>query len=55
MPRYEFFCNACEQSFSKMPIAEEYEEGRTVCPNCGSDDVEQRSKAFYPINYKESA
>ncbi len=55
MPRYEFFCNACEQSFSKVPIAEEYEESCIVCPNCGSEDVEQRSTAFYPINYKESA
>jgi len=33
MPRYEFFCNACEQSFSKLPIAEEYAEDRVVCPN----------------------
>jgi putative FmdB family regulatory protein len=55
MPRYEFFCHACEQSFSKMPIAEEYEEGRIVCPNCGSEEVEQRSSAFYRINQKESA
>jgi putative FmdB family regulatory protein len=55
MPRYELFCNACKQSFSKMPIAEEYEEGRTVCPNCRSDDVEQQSTALYKINYKESA
>jgi putative FmdB family regulatory protein len=55
MSRYEFFCNACQKPFSKMPIAEEYEEGRTICPNCGSEDVEQRPTAFYPINYRESA
>ena len=32
-----------------------YEEGGTVCPNCGSEDIEERPTAFYPINYKESA
>ncbi len=55
MPRYEFFCNACEQSFAKMPIAEEYEEGRAICPNCGSDDVEERETAFFQIKQKEIA
>lgn len=48
-------CNACQQSFSKIPIAGEYEEGRTVCPNFGGEEVEQRPTAFYPINRKESA
>jgi putative FmdB family regulatory protein len=55
MLRYEFFCNACEQSFSKTLTADEYEEGGTVCPVCGSEDVEQRLTAFYPINSKETA
>ncbi len=55
MARYEFFCNACEQSFVRMPIVEEYQEGSVVCPHCGSENVEQRPTAFYPINYKESA
>ncbi len=52
---HEFFCNACQQAFSKTLIAAEYEEGSTVCPNCGSEDIEERPMAFYPINYKESA
>ncbi len=55
MPRYEFFWRTCEQSSAKMPIAQEYEEGRAICPNFGSDDVEERRKALYPINYKETA
>ncbi len=55
MPRYEFFCNACQQPFSRRLSAEEYDEGGTICPNCLSEDVEQRLTAFYPINYKESA
>jgi putative FmdB family regulatory protein len=55
MPRYEFFCNACEQPFSKTLTREEYEEGGAVCPECGSEDVEQRPTAFYPLNQRESA
>jgi rRNA maturation endonuclease Nob1 len=49
------FCNACEQRFSRILTTEEFEESGTVCPECGSEDVEQRPTAFYPINYKESA
>ncbi len=41
MPRYEFFCNSCQQPFAKMLTPEEYEEGAVVCPNCGSEDVEE--------------
>jgi hypothetical protein len=55
MPRYEFFCNACEQLFFKTLTPGEYEEGGIVCPEYGSEEVEQRPTAFYPINHKESA
>ena len=55
MPAYEFFCHACAQPFSKTLTPDEYEEGGTVCPVCGSEDVEQRSTAFYPTNRKETA
>ncbi len=55
MPWYEFFCTSCQQPFSKTLTAEEYQEGGAVCPHCGSEEVEQRPRAFYPINYKESA
>jgi len=52
---HEFFCNACQRAFSKTLIAAEYEEGGTLCPNCGSEDIEERPTAFYPINYKGSS
>jgi putative FmdB family regulatory protein len=41
MPRYEFFCHACKQLFSKTLSPAEYEEGDVVCPYCGSEEVEQ--------------
>ncbi len=47
MPRYEFFCNACEQLFFKMLTRGEYEEGGITCPECGSDNVEQHPTDFY--------
>ncbi len=55
MRRYEFFWNTCEQSFFKTLTAGEFDEGNTVCPECGSEDIEQRPTAFYPINQRETA
>ena len=55
MPHYEFFCHACKQLFQKTLSPAEYEEGDVVCPHCGSEEVEQRVSAFYPVSWKESA
>jgi putative FmdB family regulatory protein len=42
MPEYDFLCHSCDKFFSKTLTLAEYEEGEIICPNCGSDDVEQR-------------
>jgi len=42
MPDCEFFCHTCSRPFSKALTPTEYKEGNVVCPNCGSEDVEQR-------------
>jgi putative FmdB family regulatory protein len=55
MPRDEYLCHACKQLFSKTLSPAEYEEGDVVCPHCGSEEVEQRTSAFYPVSSKESA
>jgi putative FmdB family regulatory protein len=55
MPTYEFFCHACSKHFSKTLTLAEYEEGEVVCPDCGSDDVEQRLSSFYAVTSKKSA
>ena len=52
MPDYEFFCHTCNRPFSKALTPTEYKEGNVICPNCGSEDVEQRW--FYPITVKKS-
>jgi putative FmdB family regulatory protein len=55
MPHYEFFCHACKQTFSKVLTPDEYAEGSIGCPHCGSEEVERRVSAFYPISSKGSA
>jgi putative FmdB family regulatory protein len=55
MPHYEFFCHACKKSFSKTLTPAEYEEGVVGCPYCGSEEVEERASAFYPISSRETA
>jgi putative FmdB family regulatory protein len=55
MRTYEFFCHGCAKPFSKTLTLKEYEEGTVVCPDCGSDDVEQRLSSFYAVTSKKSA
>ncbi len=45
MPIYGFFCNTCEQPFSRNLTIEEFEEGPVACPHCGSEDIEQQEAA----------
>jgi putative FmdB family regulatory protein len=53
---YEFFCHACEKTFTKILRLAEYEEGKVVCPHCGSNkEVEQSWSAFYAISPKKTA
>jgi putative FmdB family regulatory protein len=55
MPHYEFFCVFCKKSFSKMLMIAEHATESTICPNCGSREVEQRWSAFTVITPKKSA
>ena len=55
MLRSEYLCRSCKIPFSKLVDFSEYDEGKVVCPHCGSDDVQMWIGAFYPISSKESA
>ena len=55
MPQYEFFCNACKRTFSKVLTLVDYEEGEARCPHCGSKEVEQRWSVFTASTLKKSA
>jgi len=54
MPDYQYFCHACQKTFSKVMTLAEHEEGEVLCPHCGSDNVEQSWSVFYPITPKKS-
>jgi putative FmdB family regulatory protein len=54
MPHYEFFCNACQKTFSILTIAV-HDAEKNACPHCGSHEVEQRWSAFSVVTSKKSA
>ncbi len=54
MPHYDFFCHACRSPFSKALTPAEYEEGKVVCPHCGSEEVEQHVSAFCQSQQKRA-
>ena len=55
MPHYEFLCNACKKTFSKVLTIAEHETEGTACPHCGSHEVEQRWSAFSAVTSRKSA
>jgi putative FmdB family regulatory protein len=55
MPHYEFFCRDCQKSFDKILPLADYEEGKILCPLCGSQRVEQRWSAFSALTPKTNA
>ncbi len=54
MPQYEYICETCQKTFSKVMTLAEYEKGGVACPHCQSDKVEQRWAAFYAVTGKKS-
>ncbi len=54
MPTYEYFCERCEKQFEKILTMHEHDEGKIVCPQCGSDKVHQIAAAFTAVTSKKS-
>ena len=55
MPNYEFFCNACKKTFSKILTIAEHDTEKISCPHCGSQEVEQSWSAFSAVTSRKSA
>jgi putative FmdB family regulatory protein len=55
MPNYEVVCSACKKTFSKILTIAEHDAGKTACPHCGSQEVEQSWSAFSAVTSKKSA
>jgi putative FmdB family regulatory protein len=54
MPLFEFLCQDCKGSFSKILTDAEYEKGNFVCPKCGSRKVEQQVRPLHAVTSKDS-
>jgi len=48
MPTYEYLCRRCAQVFEKRMTIEEKTNAKTICPNCGSEDIRQQ---FFGVNF----
>ena len=46
MPLYEYECHNCKKIFTAVLSLREHERKETVCPGCGSKEVEQLMSAF---------
>jgi putative FmdB family regulatory protein len=42
MPHCVFSCHNCKKPFSEILALVDCEEGKVLCPHCGSKEVEQR-------------
>jgi putative FmdB family regulatory protein len=54
MPDHDFYCHACKKTFSKLLTPTEYEEGKIMCPHCGSRKVEQPVSPSYAVTSQKS-
>jgi putative FmdB family regulatory protein len=54
MPTYEFRCLDCHETFEKPVRMADRETARPVCPECGSDRVEQVFSAFFAKTSRKS-
>lgn len=46
MPLYEYECENCKKIFTAVLSLREHESKETICPGCGSKQVEQLMSAF---------
>jgi putative FmdB family regulatory protein len=54
MPRYEYYCEACNKPFEIILTLAEYEKGKIKCPKCGTTKVHQEAAAFFAVTSKKS-
>ena len=54
MPRYEFYCEDCQERFEIILTLTEYEEGKVTCTKCCGKHVHQEAAEFFAVNAKKS-
>jgi putative FmdB family regulatory protein len=54
MPLYEYLCEDCHKTFSKVLTLNEHDKENIKCPFCGSKKVVQEASAFFAVTGKKS-
>lgn len=54
MPLYEFFCQQCDKTFSKVLTLAEYDDAEVTCPYCSGRQVVQEPSTFFAVTSKKS-
>ena len=54
MPTYEYECNDCHATFSKLESITEHTRARPTCPECKSKNVSQVLVPFYAKTIRKS-
>ena len=55
MPHYEYFCKACNKTFTLTLHIAEHDAENPACPDCGSHNIEQRWSTFSAVTSRKSA
>jgi putative FmdB family regulatory protein len=54
MPLYEFLCEDCHKTFSKVLTLNEHDHSQVACPYCFSKNVTQEASTFFAVTGKKS-
>jgi putative FmdB family regulatory protein len=54
MPVYEYLCEDCHNTFTKVLTFSEHDKDKVICPKCGSEHVVQEASAFFAVTSKKS-
>jgi len=41
MPKYSYYCRACDEAYDVLMSAEEQQTGSCCCPNCGDEEKQE--------------
>ncbi len=54
MPTYEFVCEKCGETFSRVMSIREYESEKVTCPKCDAPEVKQQMSEFIAKTSRKS-
>ncbi|MEJ2068468.1 MAG: zinc ribbon domain-containing protein [Deltaproteobacteria bacterium] len=54
MPRYEFFCEKCRKTFTRIMSVSEHGKKKIQCPKCKGKKTKQLVSSFQTITSKKS-